>query len=407
VNFVKSNRRSGGFTLVEMLVVIAIIGVLAALLLPALEQAKTRAKRIECVSGLKEFGVAYHLFANDHAGKFPTQVSTNDGGCLEFVNAGYQIPGTFYFTFRYILPLSSALGAPKLFACPADLGRWPATNFNQFNNSNLSYDVGIVLDANEPRLILAADRGLPIYAANGATVGHVPTPFSPRWSGAHGQSGNILFGDGHVDLSADAMVSAEESIPEDVVYPSVKGSSISSSGGGGGGEGGGGGGGGGTQPPGARGGGSQGGMASQSIATSQIGGTNPASPSFHGTVPAGSASNQPAPPTGTQPILGNAGSRQNLNLKAGRSSQNEVSNSIPDDGAAATNSKSGGVSGPSVDDAVMSPPNREAARILRDFLVGTYLLILLLLLLYAAWRYRRWQQNAKRKRRRPEDPASL
>jgi hypothetical protein len=148
-------------------------------------------------------------------------------------------------------------------------------------------------------------------------------------------------------------------------------------------------------------------MASQSIATSQIGGTKPASPSFHGTVPAGSASNQPAPPTGTQPILGNAGSRQNLNLKAGGSSQNEVSNSIPDDGAAATNSKSGGVSGPSVDDAAMSPPNREAARILRDFLVGTYLLILLLLLLYAAWRYRRWQQNAKRKRRRPEDSASL
>src|SRR5450432_430465 len=91
--------RVSAFTLVELLVVVAIIGILAALLLPALNQAKSRARRIECVGNLRETGLAFHLFANDHGGKFTPQVSTNDGGSLEFVTAGYQISGsTFYFS---------------------------------------------------------------------------------------------------------------------------------------------------------------------------------------------------------------------------------------------------------------------------------------------------------------------
>src|SRR5690349_5783838 len=108
------------FTLIELLCVIAIIAILAALLLPVLSQGAVRAKRIQCAGNLHEAGIAFHSFAHDHGDKFPMAVPASAGGSLEFIQNAYRVSGDFYFTFRHFQTLSRELVTPRVLVCPVD-----------------------------------------------------------------------------------------------------------------------------------------------------------------------------------------------------------------------------------------------------------------------------------------------
>lgn len=96
-----------GFTLVELLVVIAIIAILAAMLLPALTKAKQRAYAVNCVSNLKQWGVIWTLYCDEHNGSFP------DG-----MSVGWHRGDWLYVLRQYYN------GKPQLLHCPSATLRW-------------------------------------------------------------------------------------------------------------------------------------------------------------------------------------------------------------------------------------------------------------------------------------------
>jgi prepilin-type N-terminal cleavage/methylation domain-containing protein len=191
--------RRGAFTLIEVLCVIAIIAILAALLLPGLAQGRARAQRIQCASQLRQAGVAFSTFAHDHNNQLPMRVPAALGGSLEIAQNSYRMTGEFYSSFQHFQVLANELVTPRLLVCPAD-NRSPALAFGLLHNDNLSYFVGLNADLAKPLSILAGDRNLTNDHLSAATIVRLGPNNFLRWTHElHRFKGNLLMADTHVE----------------------------------------------------------------------------------------------------------------------------------------------------------------------------------------------------------------
>ncbi len=217
---------TGAFTLFELLCVILIIGLLAALLLPALAKVRARARQVQCVNQLRQVGIGFQNFAHDHNSQFPMAVPVSAGGSLEFVRSAEQSQGEFYFGFRHFQVLSNELVNPHILVCPADT-RQPASAFPALKNENVSYFVATKAVPARPSSILSGDRNVTNDYGPRGTMRYLGPNASLRWTEElHRFKGNLLFADGHVEEKPTAVLVAtagteQGSAAAELVFPSV------------------------------------------------------------------------------------------------------------------------------------------------------------------------------------------
>ena len=112
-------RPAQGFTLMELLVVIAVIAILASLLMPVLSAAKRRAAQATCISNLKQLGLGMQMYIDDHADTFPGMASQHSGfQASDWIWWRTNDPAHPVQQSPIVANLASA--DPKLFRCPLD-----------------------------------------------------------------------------------------------------------------------------------------------------------------------------------------------------------------------------------------------------------------------------------------------
>lgn len=148
-----AQRSESGFTLMELLVVVAIMAILLGVLLPAVSKSRDRVHAAECLSNLRQLGGGFHMYAGDHRGFLPSE----------------ELEGIWFVLLVDYIP------DEKLYQCPTDpdvieLGIGPSYSWRDSLAAvtDAASLAGKSIDANTGRGLVMVFDGLPDW--HGAIV---------------------------------------------------------------------------------------------------------------------------------------------------------------------------------------------------------------------------------------------
>jgi prepilin-type N-terminal cleavage/methylation domain-containing protein/prepilin-type processing-associated H-X9-DG protein len=215
--------RRRAFTLVELLVVIGIIAILVAILLPVLNRAREGGFRVQCLSNVRQVGLAFMLYANDNKGRLPKDPASIGAGPRWSDWIYWQERGTTRKLDESIVV--RYLGTPvnaNLLRCPSDdVNNRATTNggvaafgyyrysyvVNTFiTNTVSSLTLGRIKRVSEKVLLVEEDERT-IDDGHWVATGNPPTNFlairhdrnGANWPRNVDRRGNVAFLDGHGD----------------------------------------------------------------------------------------------------------------------------------------------------------------------------------------------------------------
>ncbi len=202
----EARRRSvqfQGFTLIELLVVMAIVAILAGLLLPALAKAKEKAHSTACLSNVKQWGLAFWMYSDDHDDFFPYE-----GVGIGSIAAGNNLSAWYNTVPVYAgqPPLQDLYqggspplpGGKSIFVCPS-VRKSPGT-LPTLTRPFFMYGFNNRLDPNGARRFKRADCVRPVETVTFTenSEANFPSTAGLYTPARHSLRANLAFVDGHV-----------------------------------------------------------------------------------------------------------------------------------------------------------------------------------------------------------------